>query len=84
MELDADNVIDLSDSSNEDVPLRKVAIRDSSPLFPSASYVTSSPSRSVPLTFLLLSTSIPPQPIVQCLCRFGSMAGIKNVLKKLK
>ena len=88
-EPDLDNVIDLSDSSTEDVPLPKAVVHDSPPLFPSPAYVTPSPSRSmpssqsVPSTPLVPSTSKPPQPIVQCLRRLGSMPGSKSILKKL-
>jgi hypothetical protein len=71
-----DNIIDLSDSSNEDVPVQKVVVHDSTPLFPS-------PSRSVPLTPSVPSTSKPPQTILQCLRRIGSMPGSKNILKKI-
>jgi hypothetical protein len=51
--------------------------------FPSASFVTPSPSPFVPSTPSVPSTSEPPQTIVQCLRRLGSMPGCKNVLKKL-
>jgi hypothetical protein len=78
-----DDVIDLSDSSNDDVSLQKVVFHDSPPLFPSAFFVTPFPSPSVPLTHSVPSTSKPPQTIVQCLRRLGSMPGCKNVLKKL-
>ena len=78
-----DNAIDLYDSLNEDVPVQKVVVHDSDPLFPSASYVTPSPSHFVPLSPSVPSTSKPPQTIVQCLCRLGSMSGSKNVLKKI-
>ena len=82
-EHDVDNVIDLSDFSNEDVPMQKVVVHDSLPLFPSASYVMPSPCRFVTLTPSVPSTSRPPQTIVQCLRRLGSMPGSKNVLKKI-
>ena len=78
-----DNVVDLFDSSNEDVPVQKVDVHVSTPLFPSASYVTPYPSRSMPLTPLVPSTSKPPQIIVQCLCRLVFMPDNKNVLKKI-
>ena len=52
-------------------------------MFPFASYVTPSPSRSVPLSPSVPSTSKPPQPIGQCLCRLGSMPGSKSVFKKI-
>ena len=77
------NVIDLSDSSTEDVPMQKVVVHDSPPFFPSASYVMHYSSRSMPLSPSVPSTSKPPQPIVQCLCRLGSMPGSKSVLKKI-
>ena len=82
-EPDVDNVIDLSDSLNEDVHVQKVALHDSPPLFPSASYVTPSPSRFVPLSPAVPSTSKPPPPIVQYLRRLGSMPGSKIVFKKI-
>jgi hypothetical protein len=80
-----DNVIDLSDSSSEDGPLQHedVPVHDSPVLFPSPAYVTPSPSLYVPSPTSISSTSNPLQPIVQCLCRLGSMLGSKNVLKKL-
>jgi hypothetical protein len=78
-----DNVIDVFDSSNEDVPVQKTIVHDSPPLFPSASYVTPSPSRSVPSTLSVPSTSKLPQIIVPCLRRLGSMSGSKNVLNKI-
>jgi hypothetical protein len=59
-----DDVIDLSDSSNDDVSLQKAAFHDSPPLFPSASFVTPSPSPSVPSILSVPSTSKPPQTIV--------------------
>jgi hypothetical protein len=77
-----DNVIDLSDSSSEDVPVHKVVVDDSTHLFLFSSYVTPSPSSSVPSTHSV-PTSIPTQPIVQCLHRLVSMPGSKNVLKKI-
>ena len=67
-----DNVIDFFDSLNEDVPVQKVVVHDSDPLFPYASYVSPSPSRFVPLSHSVPSTSKPPQPIVQCLRCLGS------------
>ena len=82
-EPDVGNVIDLSDSSTEDILVQKAAVHDSFPMFPSASYVTPSHSRSVPLSPSVLSTSKPPQPIVQCLRRLGSMPDSKSVLKKI-
>jgi len=88
-EPDLDNIIDLSDSSTEDVPMQKAVVHDSPPLFPSASNVTPSPSpsmpssQSVPSSPFVPSTSTPPQPIVQCLRRLGSMPGSKSILKKL-
>jgi hypothetical protein len=80
-----DNVIDLSDSSTEDVPVQHedVSVHDSPHLFPSSAYVTSSLSLSVPSPTSIPSTSNPPQPIVQCLRRLGSMPGSKNVLKNI-
>jgi hypothetical protein len=84
-----DNIIDLSDSSTEDVPLQKAVVHDSPPLFPSASNVTPShspsmpSSQSVPSSPFVPSTSKPPQPIVQCLRRLRSMPGSKSILKKL-
>jgi hypothetical protein len=80
-----DNVIDLSDSSSEDVPDQRedVSVHDSTHLFPSAAFVTPSPSLSVPSPTSVPSKSKPPQPIVQCLRRLGSMPGSKNVLKKI-
>jgi hypothetical protein len=81
-ELGVDNVIDLSDSSSEDVPMHKAVVHDSPHLFLFASYVTPSPSSSVPST-PSVPTSKPLQTIVQCLRRLGSMPGSKNVLKKI-
>ncbi len=80
-----DNVVDLSDSSSEDAPVQHedVSVHDSPHLFPSAAYVTPSPSPSVPSPTSVPSTSKPPLPIVQYLRRLGSMPGSKNVLKKL-
>jgi hypothetical protein len=80
-----DNVVDLSDSSSEDVPVQHedVPVHDSPLLFPSADYVTRSHSLSVPSPTSIPSTSNLSQPIVQCLRRLGSMPGSKNVLKKL-
>ena len=83
MKSGVDNVIDLSDSLNEDVIVQKVVVHDSIFLFPSASYVIPSPSCFVFLTPSVLSTSKPPQNIVQCLCRLGSMPNSKNVFKKM-
>jgi hypothetical protein len=77
------NVIDLSDSLNEDVPMQKTDVYDSLPLFPSASHVMLCPSRSMSSTILVPSTSKPPQTIVQCLHCLGSMPGSNNVLKKI-
>ena len=77
-----DNVIDLSDSLTEDVPMHKVVVHDSPPLFPSSSYVTPSPSSYVPST-PSVPTSKPPQTIVQCLRPLGSMPDSKNVFKKI-
>ena len=82
-EPDVHNVIDLSDSSPEDVPVQTAVVHDSPPFVPSASYVTPSPSISVPLSPTLLSSPKPLQPIVQCLRRLGSMPGSKSVLKKI-
>src|ERR1700737_1150508 len=82
-EPDVDNVVDLSDSSTEDVSVRKADVHDSPPLFPSSSYVTPSPSCSVPLSPSVPSTSKPPPPIVHCLRRLCSIPGSKSVLKKL-
>ena len=42
-EPDVDNVVDLSDSLTEDVPVKNVVVHDSPHLFPSNSYVTPSP-----------------------------------------
>jgi hypothetical protein len=81
--LGLDDVIDFSDSSNDDVSLQKAVFHDFPPFIPSASFVTPSPSPSVHSTPSVPSTSKPPQTIVQCLCRLGSMPGCKNVLKKL-
>jgi hypothetical protein len=78
-----DNVINLCNFLNEGVPMQKVVVHDSTLLFPSASYVTPSPSRFVPLTPSVPSTSKPPQTIAQCLHRLGSMPGSKNVFKKI-
>jgi hypothetical protein len=63
--------------------VQKTVVHDSPPLFLSAFYVTPSPSRSVPSTPSVPSTSKPPQIIVQCLRRLGSMPGSKNVLNKI-
>jgi hypothetical protein len=80
-----DNVVDLSDSSSEDVPVQHedVPVYDSPLLFSSADYVTRSHSLSIPSPTSIPSTSNLSQPIVQCLRRLGSMPGSKNVLKKL-
>jgi hypothetical protein len=59
-EPDIENVVDLSDSSTEDVSVKKAAVHDSPSLFPSDSFVTPSPSRSVPLSPSVPSTSKPP------------------------
>jgi hypothetical protein len=59
-----DDVIDLSDFSNDDVSLQKVVFHDSPLFFPSVSFVTPSPSPSVPSTPTVPSTSELPQPIV--------------------
>ena len=69
-----DNVIDLSDSSIETVLVHKAFVHDSLHLFPFAS-VPSTPS---------VPTSKPPQTIVQCLRRLGSMSGSKNVFQENK
>ena len=82
-EPNVDNVVDLSDSSTKDVHVKKVVVHDSPPLFSSDSFVTPSPSRYVPLSPSVPSTSKPPPPIVQCLRRLGSIPGIKSVLKKI-
>ena len=78
-----DNVIDLSDSSNKDVPVQKVVVYDSPPLFPSASYVTPPLSCFVPSTSLVPSTSKVLPPIVQYLHRIDFMPGNKSVIKKI-
>ena len=43
-EPDLDNVVDLFDSSTEDVPVKNAVVHDSPPLFPSDSYITPFPS----------------------------------------
>ena len=68
-EPDLDNVVDLSDSSTEHGSVGKTVVHDSPSLFPSDSYVTPSPSRSVPLSPSVPSASKPPPPIVHCLRR---------------
>ena len=80
-----DNVIDLSNFLSEDVLVQHedVSVYDSPHLFPSLAYVTPFASLFVPPPPSIPSTSKPPQPIVQCLCRLGSMPGSKNVFKKI-
>ena len=63
--------------------MQKAVVHDSDPLFPFASYVIPSHFHSVLLSLSVPSTSKPPQIIVQCLRRLGSMSGYKNVLKKI-
>ena len=83
-EPDVDNIIDLSDSSTEGVPMQKTVVHDSPPLFPSDFYVMPSPSPFVSLSPSVPSMSRPPPPIVQCLRRLCSMPGSKNILKKIE
>ena len=78
-----ESVIDLFDSANEDVPMQKVVVHHSTPLFPFVFYVTPSPSHSMPLIPSVPFTSKSSQTIVQCLRRLGSMPSSKNVLKKI-
>ena len=78
-----DNIIDLSDSSTEGLPVQKNVVHDSPSLFPSDSYVSPLPSPSLHSSPSVPSMSRPPPPIVQCLRRLSSMPGSKNVLKKI-
>ena len=77
------NVIDLTESSNDDAPRQPNPGFKHSPSSKHPAFETLSLSRNPPLISFPPSPSKPIISIVQCLCRLFSMPTSKNILKKL-